>query len=248
MLLASTITGTGQPITCVHGFTQTSHSWQPFIDLLGNDWQITSLDAPGHGRSVDGTRTLEQCGDDIAQTSFGGTLIGYSMGARMALHAVLQHPRSYDSLVLISGTPGIEDDKERQTRLNNDNVLADHIETIGVDAFIDEWLSQPLFAGLSHQAAQREHRIRNTAQGLADSLRYAGTGTQRPLWDVLHLIDIPVLVVAGEHDAKFVDIGQRMTNALPNATFIVIPQVGHTVHLEDTDTTVSAIRGWLSQR
>lgn len=247
MLLASTTSGSGTPLTCIHGFTQTSHSWQPFAEHLGDGWQTIALDAPGHGGSSDGTRTVSECGDDIAETSRGGTLIGYSMGARMALHAALQHPRSYDSLVLISGTPGIEDVVERTERLNNDNVLADHIEAIGVDAFIEEWLSQSLFSGLSHTASQREHRRKNTSSGLANSLRFAGTGTQRPLWDVLYLVDIPVLVIAGANDAKFVHIGQTMTNALPNATFIVVPDVGHTVHLEDAETTARAVRGWLGQ-
>ena len=40
------------------------------------------------------------------------------------------------------------------------NALADHIEAVGVAAFIDEWLTNSLFAGLTDETAQRADRLR----------------------------------------------------------------------------------------
>src|SRR5690606_19116726 len=119
-------------------------------------------------------------------------------------------PDAVRGLVLVSATGGIDDDAERTARRRSDDALADRIEAIGVDAFLDEWLAQPLFATLDEAAAGREERRANTAAGLASSLRLAGSGTQMPLWDRLRTLDVPTLVVAGALDPKFVALGERL--------------------------------------
>ena len=195
------------------------------------------LDAPGHGNNTNGVRSLSQSADDIVAAMQPGILIGYSMGARMALHVALRHPQMVSQLVLISGTPGLVTQAERSARLQSDNELADHIEKIGTPAFIDEWLALPIFSGLSDQTNQRNDRIRNTAKGLADSLRFAGTGTQEPQWPNLHQLSMPVLLMVGELDVKFTTIAKDMQQLLQSSEMKVVPNVGHTVHLEDPATT-----------
>lgn len=232
-------------LTFVHGFTQTSRSWDPVVDDLSRDHECICLDAPGHGDSHDGARSLWQCADDIAESSTGGVLVGYSMGARMALHAVLARPYLFGGLILVSGTAGIENEGERSTRRDADNALADRIETIGVSDFIDEWLSNPMFAGLSPAMAMKPDRLRNDASGLADSLRHAGTGTQESLWDRLGELAIPVLIVTGTLDAKFSEIGRRMASMMNHSTLVSVEGAGHTVHLERTAEFVSLVRAWL---
>ncbi len=71
------------------------------------------------------------------------------MGGRVALHAALRHRDAVERLVLIGATPGIANAAERRARRAADDALADHIEAVGVAAFIDEWLTNPLFAGLT---------------------------------------------------------------------------------------------------
>ena len=230
MTLSSHVIGSGSPATFLHGFTQTSHSWLELVEHL--PLASTLVDAPGHGESADGQRSLTQIGDDIAAIMPTGCLVGYSMGARMALHTALQHPHKVTSLVLISATAGIRDADERSARKNSDDTLANHIEDVGVTAFIDEWLSQPLFAGLNSATNQRQDRLRNTSRGLADSLRFAGTGTQEPLWDQLRDLTMPVLLLCGAIDTKFHSIALEMATIIPNATCVAIEGAGHTVHLE----------------
>ena len=92
-----------------------------------------------------------------------GTYVGYSMGGRVSLHAALAHPDAVERLVLIGATAGIDDPDERAARREADDRLADHIEAVGVPAFIDEWLANPLFAGLTEATALRSDRLRNTA-------------------------------------------------------------------------------------
>ena len=197
----------------------------------------TCLDAPGHGNNPNGARSLSQSADDIVAAMQPGILIGYSMGARMALHVAMQHPEMVSQLVLISGTPGLATEAERSARLQSDNEMADHIETVGIAVFIDEWLALPIFSGLSEQTNQRNDRIRNTAKGLADSLRFAGTGTQEPLWPNLHQLSMPVHLIVGELDKKFRTIAKDMQPLLHTSDLKVVPNVGHTVHLEDPTAT-----------
>lgn len=228
----------------MHGFTQTRDSWIDVISELST-YTCTSLDAPGHGESSNGKRSLIECGNDIAESIPDGVLVGYSMGARMALHTALQHPHKVEKLVLVSGTAGIDDQDEREQRINSDNALADRIEIIGVADFIHEWLSNAMFANLSTEAAQIPNRLKNSASGLANSLRFAGTGTQSPLWDSLHRLQMPVLLVTGENDQKFTLLAQRMKANIKHAQLVTIQSCGHTVHLENHRAFTDALRRFL---
>ena len=209
--------------------------------LLQAKFTPLCLDAPGHGTNKNGARSLPQCADDIALAMKPGILVGYSMGARMALHVALLHPHMVSQLVLISGTPGLKTQSERAARQKSDNELAERIETIGLSAFIDEWLALPMFSGLSSETNQRSDRLRNTEQGLADSLRFAGTGTQEPQWSNLQQLSIPVHLIVGERDEKFTAISEEMKPLISASEMTVVANVGHTVHLEDPATTAQLL-------
>ena len=246
MILSQTVRGSGPFITYLHGFTQTKESWLPVIEQLEQDRSHCLLDAPGHGMSPDGQRTLPQAGTDVAETMNTGVLVGYSMGARIALHVALQHPEKVTALVLVSGTAGIDDVSERSARCASDELLAQRIAEIGVAPFINEWLANPMFSGLSTELADIPSRCRNTPQGLGNSLRYAGTGTQEPLWNQLSNLTMPVLLIAGENDQKFVNNAQRMNELLPNSELHIMKNVGHTCHLEDIFQFSNILQSWIS--
>jgi 2-succinyl-6-hydroxy-2,4-cyclohexadiene-1-carboxylate synthase len=232
-----------------HGFTQSARSWATFQQLLESRLPgatTIAVDLPGHGDAEPPADVdLWTSADLLADRGGPGVYVGYSMGGRVALHTALARPEVVDRLVLIGATAGIDDPDERAARRAADERLADHIEAVGVPAFVDEWLANPLFAGLTDDTSLRADRLRNTPSGLAASLRATGTGTQIPLWDHLGEIECPVLVLVGEHDAKFTDLGRRLVDGLPRAELVVIPGAGHSVHLERPDATVDAITAWL---
>ena len=237
--------GDGSRKICfVHGFTQTGNSWRNIAASLG-DSTSTCIDAPDHGESQGTSLTLQESGDAIAQVATGMVLIGYSMGARMALHAALQHPHSMTGLVLVSGTPGIEDASERAARVKSDDELAMHIESVGTSVFIEEWIRQPLFALSEFGDDEIRDRCRNTAASLASSLRMCGTGKQDPLWSQLHSIELPVLLIAGSRDEKFSVIAQRMHGSIPRSTVSIIGDAGHNAHLDQPDAFCDSVNMWL---
>lgn len=237
-------------IVLAHGFTQTARSWDTVADLVREripDADIVAVDMPGHGSAAEIDADLWQSADRLVEIGGPATYVGYSMGGRVALHAALAHPERVESLVLIGATAGIDDAAEREARRVADELLADHITQVGVERFIDEWLATPLFARLTASNDQRTDRLRNTAEGLAASLRSTGTGTQEPLWERLGEVEIPVLVLAGQDDAKFSELGTRLVSLLPRAELVTIPDAGHGVHLEEPSHTADVIADWLAR-
>jgi 2-succinyl-6-hydroxy-2,4-cyclohexadiene-1-carboxylate synthase len=234
----------------LHGFTQTHHHWHETAHLiqaqLAGSATLVFVDLPGHGLSGDERLTVEQAAPPLVAVAGRGTYIGYSMGARHALAAACNGAPEIERLVLIGGTPGIAEEAERQMRVADDEARADRILEIGSERFVDEWLAQPMFAGLAFAESDRTRRARNSAEGLAASLRLAGTGAQRPLWDELERIDVPVLVLAGANDTKFTAIGQRMAERVASATYATIPGAGHAAHAEQPVATARLISEWLA--
>lgn len=235
----------GPRMVFLHGFTQTGRTWLPVATAFARDHEVLLVDAPGHGGSAAVRTDLRRTADLVGQTGGEATYIGYSMGGRICLHLALTHPHLVQRLVLVSATAGIAEDAERAARRDADDALAASIERDGVEPFLERWLAQPLFAGLEPTANDRAERLRNTAEGLASSLRMAGTGTQDPLWDRLRELTMPVLVLAGERDTKFIDIGRQLAAGIPRAAFAAVPGAGHAAHLEQPGVTASIIAEFL---
>ena len=242
--LAATVRGRGRRLVLVHGFTQTGRSWDAVADHLAVDHEIVAVDAPGHGGSAAIEADLPAGAERLGVTGGRATYVGYSMGGRLCLHLAVARPDLVERLVLVSATGGIDDPGERQARRDADESLAATIERDGLEPFLQRWVAQPMFAGLPDP--DLDDRRRNTGAGLAASLRLAGTGTQQPLWPQLPVLDVPVLLVAGAHDAKFVAAAERMAGLLPRPTLAVVADAGHTVHLEQPAAFLAVLDRWLA--
>lgn len=241
--------GTGPRIVLVHGFTQTGRCWSPVDEDLAADHEVVRVDAPGHGGSSEVRAGLPDGARLIGDAGGLATYVGYSMGARFLLHLGLLAPSRVRALVLIGGTAGIEDPAARAGRRAQDLRTAQQIAEVGLEAFIDDWIAQPLFADLPASGSFRAERLRNTVPGLQSSLTRAGTGSQLPLWDRLPELAMPVLVVAGQRDAKFAALAERMAAAIgDNASLALVPDAGHAAHLEQPAAFLGILRPWLAER
>ena len=217
----------------LHGFTQTKNSGHSFRSILAGTHELLTVDLPGHGENATITASLDETAillaDVLPTRSF--VLGGYSMGGRVALHFAMHFPERLSGLILLSTTLGIRDEDERAARRGRDDALADHIEAIGTDHFLREWLAQPLFAALPDDPLENAARSRD-AKGLANSLRHAGTGTQSWLGDRLIDCRAPTLIIAGKNDQKFVHEAQLLSKALTNSSTTLVEHAGHSAHLE----------------
>jgi 2-succinyl-6-hydroxy-2,4-cyclohexadiene-1-carboxylate synthase len=206
----------------VHGFTQTSTSWDPITARLN-----ATVDAPAIGREHNFTAAA------AALDRGPATYVGYSQGGRLCLQLALDRPEVVRRLVLVSASPGIADADERAARRAADERLAQEIERDGVDVFLERWLAQPLFASLPRdRSGIEERRAHNTVEHLTYQLRVLGQGTQPSNWERLGELRMPVLLIAGELDTKYVDIARSMATAVPQARVEVIAGAGHACHLE----------------
>ena len=231
----------------LHGFTQTSACWGPAGDgLAAAGHEVVALDLPGHGR-----RSAEEVGPEegapaLAAAGGPGTWVGYSLGARWALAVALARADVVSRLVLIGGTAGVDDPTERARRRAEDEARATHLEAVGVDSFVEEWVALPLFAGIPPEHRCDEARRSNSVAGLASSLRLAGQGAIPPMWDRLAEVRAPVLVVVGARDERYTALGDRLVAGLPEASLVLVPGAGHAAHLEQPGAFLDAVLPWLA--
>ncbi len=220
-------------LVLVHGFTQTLRSWDRLAIPLADTFQVVRVDLPGHGGSGGVEMSFEDTAAAIGEAGGRATYVGYSLGGRLCLRLAIDRPDLVQSLVLVGASPGLADADERATRRAADDDLAADIERIGTAAFLERWLAQPMFATLEPQPEDMDARRANTSGGLATALRRLGAGVQQPLWDRLDELTMPVLVVAGQRDSKFVHIAEEMADAIGvNAQAVAPAGAGHPAHLE----------------
>lgn len=233
--------GRGPRIVFLHGFTQTSYSWRAIAGLVaGRGFESVIVDLPGHGGSA-GVRADLRTGADLLATLGPAVFVGYSMGARFALHTGLAYPSAVRAMVLIGANPGIDDEMARAGRRNADEALAHRLETEGVEAFLDTWVQLPLFGGLRLEETERAARLTNTADGLGSSLRLAGTGTQLSLWPRLIELNMPVIAVAGEADHKFVAIARQIAELVPHGESVEVIRAAHAAHLQQPEVITQLV-------
>ena len=221
----------------LHGFSNTGASWDQVVAGLPETYRAHAPDLRGHG-SASGARpvTLETVLAELdALTPERYTLVGYSQGGRIGLHAALTLPDRIERLVLIGASPGIADPDERARRQAADETLAAWAETVAIDEFVSRWAQTAVLADQPPEvrAAVNADRLGNTTDGLAAALRGLGTGTLPSLWERLGEIAMPVELIVGERDDKFRVTAERMVDAVPDARLHVVPGAGHAVHLED---------------
>lgn len=240
--------GSGPPLVLVHGFTQTGRCWGPIADDLATDHTVIRVDAPGHGRSAEVIAGLRGGGRMIADQGGEATYLGYSMGGRYLIHLALANPELVRGLVLVGATAGIDDPAERAARAEADRRTAERIREQGLLGFLQEWVAQPMFAGIPAERQYLLERMENTVDGLESSVVQSGTGSQDPSWDKLHRLDMPVLVLAGELDEKYAALGRRLQESIgANATFATVPGAGHAAHLEQPEAFLAVLRPWLAE-
>ena len=233
-------------IVLLHGFTGSTGTWSEVIDLLNDNYHTVAIDLIGHGKTtapLDPNRysmeeqiaDLEALFNELNIRKF--TLLGYSMGGRIALSYTINFPERVTSLILESSTPGLKTEVERIERMNKDKLLAQKISREGIRSFVEFWENIPLFHSQKKLSAERQQEIRDerlsqNEVGLANSLLGIGTGSQPSNWDRLKEINVPVLLITGEIDKKFVNIAQEMKKVLRYSNHCVVKDAGHAIHVE----------------
>jgi pimeloyl-ACP methyl ester carboxylesterase len=237
--------GRGPALVLAHGHACGVRSWDPQLRGLTDQYRMIVYDARGHGLS-DAPRELsaysqQHMVDDLCglmdhlglRTAAVG---GLSMGGNVALNFALAHPDRVSALILADTGAGSDNTARMLTRSLQG---ADVLESGGIEAYVDWAMSHPAFARFASRGPEQERFIRsclmtNRAHGLALSTR--GVQAQRPSIYVLEAqlrgLEMPVLLIVGEHDQACVPVHAFMGRTIPKATHHVLPGAGHLTNLE----------------
>ena len=235
------------PVVLLHGFTGSKDSWRDLREQLWPNRRVVSIDLPGHGGTrvgLDVENYSIECAaamvirlltEVLAVPRF--SMLGYSMGGRLALFIALKYGAHINRLVLESASPGITDSGLRAARRHADAELAAFAKSAGIEGFVKRWESIPLFESMARMPAEKIERLRLErlaccVEELARSLRGMGTGAQPWLGGELPALRMPILVIAGALDLKFTAIGGQIAALVSDARFEAIGGAGHAPHLE----------------
>jgi 2-succinyl-6-hydroxy-2,4-cyclohexadiene-1-carboxylate synthase len=246
----------------LHGFMGSGEDWDAVIINLSLDFYCLTINLPGHRSALladcsmedEGKCSIPQIATEILSILPADrpiNLLGYSLGGRIALYLALHYPDRFHKVILESTSWGLPTESERQARRQSDEAIARKLRRrdLSWPAFVDHWYQQPVFAGITdhpHFPALRQRRLQQDPIALANSLTSVGLGTQPYLKDQLTLNQLPLLLLVGEWDQKFVDIGQQMVGSCPPAKLSIVPQCSHNVHFQQPDRWLQAVQEFLA--
>lgn len=198
-------------ITCLHGFLGSPRDWD-FLRQAGFAIETPPLDAiPSHG--------------DV--------LLGYSLGGRLGLHALLAGAR-YSRAIFVSTGLGIEGDSARADRRASDEAWARRFESEEFATVIADWNAQPVLAGPSLARTRDDYDPR--------ALREWSSGSLPPVAYRLHELTIPTVWIAGARDTKYVAEARRAASLVARAQVVIIENAGHRVPWERPGEFIDILR------
>jgi 2-succinyl-6-hydroxy-2,4-cyclohexadiene-1-carboxylate synthase len=233
---------------CLHGNLQQPSVWETTLAALWDDpttqiipvdlWSTTACDFWDWARQF--------CDRVAAEGAACNVILGYSLGGRLALHAVLQNPSLWKGAIAISTSPGIANLEDRQTSLQRDQIWASRFRTEPWVALLTEWDNLPVFNGIPCAINRKEdHFSRQQIARLFDTF---SQGRQDHLLPLLKtLATPPILYISGELDLKYCEIGRRLARDCRVIEQVAIAQAGHRVPWENTPALTQTIQQWLQQ-
>ena len=245
------------PLVFLHGFGASLHTWEPLAQALADDYRVIRFDLPGSGLSppeaagdYSDERSMALLGAVMDKLGIArATLVGNSMGGRIAWSYAARHPERVHKLVLISpdgfASAGFEYDKvpavPAAAKLMRYALPKALLRLSLAPAYAD-----PKF--LTDELTTRYHDLL-LAPGARDAMlqRMAQMRLQDPL-PTLKKIRAPTLLIWGEQDAMipFANAADYVA-AIPNATLAPLPGVGHLAHEEAPERTLLPMRQFLKE-
>ena len=243
----------------VHGFSNSLSDWNEVISLINEKYNCIAIDLPGFGKSDSPIEIKYYSQDFLVELlqKFISSLklkniipVGYSMGGRIVLSYVVKYHSNVKGVILESSTAGIISETERIARARSDYRLAKFIESHPIEDFVQRWVNIDLFESQKRLDESKLNHLRQeklllNKVGLINSLIGFSTGVMRPLWEELPNIKIPVLLISGKLDKKFISVNQKMKLVFYNATLREIDNCGHNTHLEKPKEFVKILNEFL---
>jgi pimeloyl-ACP methyl ester carboxylesterase len=252
----------GRPLVLLHGITGHARTWDTLAIALAEEWRVFAVDQRGHGDSdpaPDGDYTVGAMAEDLgafadAQGLATFSLLGLSMGGRVAMGFAGAHPGRVERLVIVDIAPDIHPPGMARIR----QMIASAPEAIESE----EWAVETAMAANPRaDVGELRHRIKHAlrrepdgtltwkyARDLREMMRRGGRREPMDLWERLTRITCPTLLVRGaESDVLSAELAHRVIAALPDGRLVEVPGAGHSVPGDRPAEFVSVVRGFLAR-
>lgn len=250
----------GRPIVLLHGITGHARTWDRLAPDLAHAYRVIALDQRGHGDSQAApagdyatailAQDLGAVADALGLPTF--TLLGLSMGGRVAIAFAGTHPARVERLVIVDIGPDIHPPGLQRVRSMMAGA-AEHIESV------EQALEDARRVNPRYDAAELRHRVEHGLKRLPDGafawkydralremMRAGSRREEMDLWGPLARIACPTLVLRGaESDILSREIADKMMRALPDGTLVEIAEAGHTVPGDQPAAFAQAVRAFL---
>ena len=254
-------------ILFLHGFMGDRTEFELAIADISKQFYCVAINLPAHGEIDVIKQMTDQIADQDDYYTIQSTanlvikfldflrieqcfLVGYSMGGRLALYLTIYFPQYFHKVVLESASAGLRTAAEKSERLAKDQKLAtelEHLKNHDFQLFLENWYQQSIFASLrSHPNFPQmlEKRLNNSPAQLAKSLRNLSIGMQPSLWEKLSENEVPLLLLVGELDLKFVQVNQQMQQLCKLSQLQIVPNCGHNIHFENPNLFIEKIQSF----
>ena len=246
------------PLVLLHGFLGCAEDWQAICARLEPERPCFPIDLPGHGAApeplpadatfLDVVDMLMKRLDGLGLERFD--LLGYSMGGRLALGLLLEHPQRVRRAIAVGASPGLSGAAERRKRAELDGRRASELASGPFESWLRAWYAQPLFEALAKSAAfpaVLARRLQGEPSALSAALRALSPGRQPPLRERLRACPVPLLLVAGAEDERYAALGRELAATSPAIEDAYVPQAGHAPHLESPEAFLAVVRSFLGR-
>ena len=241
------------PVLLLHGFTGHAHAWDTLSIALQPHFHVLALDQRGHGDSdpadvYNPAVAFDDLNGVIDQLGLRSLiLIGLSMGGRNAIYFTAKRPEVVQKLVTVDIGPVIS---TRASAAPAGPPEPDTWESIE-QAAQHLYRGNP-FPGIHYYRWVASHSLRPRPDGALVWKWHPSVKTRRTTgdidwWALLRTVTPPTLVLRGEHSTVLDrDVAERMVKELPRGRFVEIPRAVHTLHEDNPDAVLAALRDFLA--
>jgi 2-succinyl-6-hydroxy-2,4-cyclohexadiene-1-carboxylate synthase len=154
-------------------------------------------------------------------------LVGYSLGGRLALHALAENPGLYDAVILLSTNPGLVREKDKQERWQSDWQWSKKFLEKPWNEVITEWNAQPVFKDGAGEPPRPEAAYSRPL--LAEALTEWSLAKQADFRDLIAAQAAKILWLSGDKDIKFLSLAMELQKKSPALQAGVIPRASHRI-------------------
>ena len=184
-------------IWCLHGAVGQAGDWAEFSQRMAEQGQPCRAVELWRFLECEGIGLAEWAAVFNAEVKAAGAevniLVGYSMGGRLALHALLESPELWKKAVIISAHPGLQNEREKLERMASDAEWAGLALTSNWGEFLQKWDAQSVLQSGVAVSPDPRMKLVNRRRAIARSFMDWSLGKQADLRGLLDAVDCSIL-------------------------------------------------------